>query len=122
MAGQPLFSNQTRLIDRFGLLTIVTVITIFLLMLVDLDPKLRDTLGRWESFATSALAGITLVLALRASGLRRRWQRVADIIIAVVIAALGATALLQGVIPGLQTAGGPAPLLVVGLSVIARSQ
>ena len=119
MARQPLLNNETRLIDRFGLLTMVTAATIVMLMLVNIDPNLYDSLQRWESWVASALAGATLLLALRASGLNRRWQRIADILVIVVVVALGLITLLQEFIPSLESTAGPAPLAVVALAVLA---
>ena len=76
-----LFDNRSRFLDRFGLLLVVTIASVVILMLVDIGPRVALAAGRWESALATLLVGMTLLLALRASGLRKRYQRVADVIV-----------------------------------------
>jgi hypothetical protein len=116
---RPIFDDKSRLLDRFGLLLVVTVSSLVILSLVDIGPRVSATAGRWESALASLLVGATLLLALRASGLARRWQRIADVIVIVVVGSIGflaAVATLSDITPAPTTA---APPLVVLLALAA---
>lgn len=82
------FDDASPALDRFGLLLGLTVSSIVVFSLVDLvgsrGPELKELL----SIGATAVAAVTLLLALRASGLARHWQHVADVVLAVVIGAL----------------------------------
>jgi voltage-gated potassium channel Kch len=75
----PLFDDRSRYLDRFGLLLAVTIAAIVMKSLVEV----RTPSGQLESNAgvlvLAALVGAAFLLALRAAGLRRPWQRLADI-------------------------------------------
>lgn len=116
---RPIFDDKSRLLDRFGMLLIVTVSSIVILMLVDIGPRATASSGRWQSALASLLVGATLLLALRASGLSRRPQRIADVIVLVVVCSVSILALVttfSDVVPPPTSA---APLLVVVLSIVA---
>jgi hypothetical protein len=116
---RPIFDDRSRLLDRFGMLLIVTVSSIVILMLVDIGPRASAASGRWQSALASLLVGATLLLALRASGLSRRPQRIADVIVLVVVSSVSFLALVttfSSVVPPPTSA---APLLVVLLSIVA---
>jgi len=75
------FDDGGKYIDRFGLVLVLTAFSISVLSLVDLDDpreQLRSAVG-W--LLVSFTVGITLLVALRASGVRRRWLRIADVVI-----------------------------------------
>ncbi len=76
---RPLFDDQSAQLDRFGLLLLFTVTSIVCLSLVDLDPSSASWLAEVTAAAASTLVGLSLLLALRASGLARRWQRAVDV-------------------------------------------
>jgi hypothetical protein len=84
---------EPRSLDRFGAVLVLTVFTTTVLALVDTDlERTRDL--RSDGFATlvSLSTGVTLVLALRASGAARRWRRIAEVFI--IVAAVGSVATL----------------------------
>lgn len=116
---RPVFDDKSRLLDRFGLLLIVTVASIVILALVDIGPRANGTSSRWEAAMASVLVGATLLLALRASGLARRLQRVADLIVIVIVSSVSFLAVVTSfsdVVPPPATA---APTLVVLLAIVA---
>ncbi len=118
MARHPVFDEDSRLIDQFGWLTVISIAAIVLLMLINIDPEFTGLLSRWESVVASLLVGVTLLLALRASGLARRYQRIADIAVLVVVTAVLVLAFLDTVGAPIRAAG-PAPWFIVILSVLA---
>lgn len=113
------FDDASRYLDRFGLLLIVSIASIAILSLVDMTPQEDSTIDRWEETGAAALVGWTLLLALRASGVEHRWQRIADVVVALMVTFLLVVAVLTsvGAVSPLHPA--TAPLLVVGVSVIA---
>jgi hypothetical protein len=82
---QILFDDQSRYLDRFGLVLALTILAIVALALVDLSAPAGDVVAGVASIATSVIVGVTLLLALRASGLRLKWRRVADVLVAFVL-------------------------------------
>jgi len=116
---KPIFDDSSRALDRFGLLLIVTVASIVILMLVDIGPGVDGASGRWEATMASLLVGSTLLLALRASGLAKRLQRIADIIVIVVVLGVGSFALLATFNDNFPVPANAAPVLVVLLAVVA---
>jgi hypothetical protein len=76
-----LFDDHSGYVDRFGLLLVVTAIAVVTLSLVDLragDTSVRAEVGQ---ILVSVFVGATLLLALRASGVGRRFRILADILI-----------------------------------------
>jgi len=72
-----IYDDQGRGLDRFGFLLALSALTAALLSLVDLS---SETDAAWPEIGltfTSLIVGVTLVVALRASGMRRRLQRIA---------------------------------------------
>ena len=116
---KPVFDDTSRALDRFGLLLVVTVASIVILMLVDIGPGVDLTAGRWEAALASLLVGATLLLALRASGLAVHWQRVADIIVILVVSGVSTVALLATFNDNFPAPANTAPLVVVALAVAA---
>ena len=118
-ARKPIFDDTSRALDRFGLLLTVTIASIVILMLVDVGPGVDLTSGRWESALASALVGVTLLLALRASGLARRWQRVADVVVIIVVVGVSTVALLATLDDNFPAPANTAPIAVMALAVVA---
>lgn len=82
---QVLFDDSGRHLDRFGLLLILSIATVTLNSLIDIDnptENLRSEIG-W--IMVSLITGITLIVALRSSGMVRRIRRFAEIFVAVVV-------------------------------------
>ena len=87
------FTDDSPYLDRFGLLLIVSALSIVGLSLFDIsDPEGESNVAAIGSWAASITVAATLLIALRASGLARRRQRVIDI-------AVGIVALLSVVVP-----------------------
>ena len=116
---KPIFDDKSRLLDHFGLLLCVTVASLVILSLVDIGPRASGASGRWEATLASILVGTTLLLALRASGLARHWQRMADVVVLVVVAGVGSLAVLSTLSDNLPAPSTAAPVLVVILSIVA---
>jgi hypothetical protein len=115
----PIFDDESRLLDRFGLLLLVTIISIVILSLVDIGARASAPTSRWESVLASALVGATLLLALRASGLTRRLQRVADVIVLIAVASVGFLAVVATFTDEVLAPTNAAPVFVVALAIVA---
>ena len=102
------------------MLVVVAVIIIVALSLVNLDVNLDPTGGRIVGAIVGLLVGGTLLLALRASGLARRVQLVADAVVAVVTLCLIILASAGAMSPDTTTGWlrGVAFLVVVILAVM----
>lgn len=111
-----LFDERSAYLDRFGLLLVITVLTIVVLSLVDLTIDEEQPMRTLMAAGANAVVGLMLLLALRASGLARHWLRVADVIVVVsiliVLLLAGATTLS----PALTVTTDSAPLLIVLLA------
>lgn len=111
-----LFDERSAYLDRFGLLLVITVLTIIVLSLVDLTIDDEQPMRTLMAAGANAVVGVMLLLALRASGLARHWLRVADVIVVVsiliVLLLAGATTLS----PALTVTTDSAPLLIVLLA------
>jgi len=86
-----IFTDDTPYLDRFGLLLVVTALGIVGLSLFDINDVENDS--AWSdvgSWLASVLVAASLLIALRASGLGRRRQRIIDVVVA--IGLLGITA------------------------------
>ena len=84
----PIFDDQSRYLDRFGLLLMLVIVTVVLLSLIDLSDEQRQVNARLGSVVASSLVAATLLIAFRAAGLARRWQRIADVIVLAGLAVL----------------------------------
>ena len=113
-----MFDDRSRYIDRFGLLLSLTILTVVILSLVDVTQPETNAVARLGSTVASALVAVTLLLALRASGLAHRWMRIADVVVSIGIGLILLTSLITLVvkIPYRPT---PAPLLMVVLAAAA---
>lgn len=115
-ARPPLFDDKGKFVDQFGLLLALTGGATAMLALVDLGGPLG---GRGTSLATTGTAvivGATLLVALRASGLNRRWQRATDIAVSVVVLLVAGAAALD--LPSDASAYATSPVLA-GLAMLA---
>jgi len=91
------FGDTGRHLDRFGLVLGLSAFSASVLALIDLDEvtdSLRSELG-WLIVMFSV--GTTLIVAFRASGVRKRWRTVANISIGVVLIGAVAVTLLDRV-------------------------
>jgi hypothetical protein len=111
---RPVFDDKSRFLDRYGRLLGITVVTVVLLALVDLSKLEEDPIARVGSLIAFVLVGTMLLLALRASGLSRRWQRVADVVVWVTVGLMMFITITSAFVNA-----SPAPLLIVGLALIA---
>jgi len=123
MAGRlpPLFDDSSHYVDRFGLLLAFTIATVVLLSLLDLSEPLRDPAAEAGSLVASVLVGATMVLAMRAAGVARAWQRTADVVISLGVLLLVALVVLDSA-PAVDSQPGQvasAPLAVLILSILA---
>jgi hypothetical protein len=113
-----LFDDHSGYVDRFGLLLVVTTIAVITLSLVDLGAvgaNLRSELGQ---IIVSVFVAATFLLALRASGVGRRFRVLADILIGIGIAAT-ALAVLYVELSGGDVGFGGAPIVWVVLATVA---
>lgn len=113
-----LFDDHSRYVDRFGLLLAVTTIAVITLSLVDLMVVGADLRSEIGEIIVSIFVGATLLLALRASGVGRRFRRLADVLIAIGIFGTLAVALLVELTDRPLVLNG-APFAWVGLAAIA---
>ncbi|MFN8148240.1 MAG: ion channel [Candidatus Nanopelagicales bacterium] len=113
------FDDEGPGLDRFGLLLFLTTVSVVGLALVEINggnsvySQSRDI----GSLISAMVVGLTLIVALRASGLRRRRQRFIDLLVILVV--LGyALSLLGGRTPQGTAAVGVSGVLVL-LSIFA---
>lgn len=114
---KPVFDEESRLLDRFGLLLVLTVASIAMLSLIDLDSVRIDRSQQLVELFTSTLTAAALLVALRSAGLSRRWQRPADALI--VLGVIGYSLLIAiDAVPEGGESGTP-PILALLLAVLA---
>ncbi len=77
-----LFDDSDRLVDRFGLVLVISTLSVITLSLVDMR-SIESVRSKIGVIAVTVFVGATLLLALRASGVRRRYQTIADILVGV---------------------------------------
>jgi hypothetical protein len=119
MSRNALFNEDSRYLDRFGLLLALTILTIVVLSVVDLTEVGSDRPQQAAALAASALTAFTLLLALRAAGLAPRWQRWADVALVVGVLASAILIVLEkpnGVTGG---AGTSPPAFAMLLALLA---
>jgi hypothetical protein len=93
---RPLFGGESRWLDRFGWVLILSAVSVVGLALVDITgpegqvTRLARELG---SLVAAVIVGATLLIAMRASGINPRRQRVLDVVIAATIAGYTITVL-----------------------------
>lgn len=95
------FEDKGKYLDRFGLVVALAAVSVSTLALIDLDDArngLRSDIG-W--YIVMGSVGATLIAAVRASGVRKRWRVLAWIAIGAVFVASGIFALLEEIPGGL---------------------
>lgn len=75
------FDDESRYVDRFGWLLILTSMAVVTLSLVDMSATNATFKSEVGTVAVSVFVGATLLIALRASGVSRRYRMLADILI-----------------------------------------
>ena len=80
---------------------------------------MSEASGRWQSALASLLVGATLLLALRASGLSRRPQRIADLVVIVIVSSVSFLAVVTSFTDVVPPPTSAAPILVVLLAIVA---
>ncbi len=110
-----LFGDDSRYLDRFGLLLVLTTISVSVLALVDLDDPNENLWSEFGWLIVSFSVGFSLLVALRTSGLTRRWMRIADAVIGLtLVASLISAIFIHWTDVALQPAiGRPSPLWIV---------
>jgi hypothetical protein len=78
-----LFDNDSKHLDRFGLLLVVTVLAIVGQMLFNQNLDEASVQRTLVATVVNLLVALALLLAIRAAGLRRRWTRIADILVGI---------------------------------------
>jgi hypothetical protein len=115
---KPIFDDRSRFLDRFGTLLVVTAGSIVVLSLIDIGPT-GNVAERWASAVASLLVGTTLLLALRASGLTRRLQRIADLVVILLVVSVGVLAVGSTFLDTVLPSTTAAPWAVVVLAFAA---
>jgi len=113
-----LFDDDPRLLDRFGPLFVITWAAAVTLSLVDLSTGETDLAAELGAAMVTLFVSVTLLLAMRSSGVGLRYRRVAGVLIG-----LGLVATLGAIVLDIQGRAVPSefqpPLLWVVLSIIA---
>jgi hypothetical protein len=85
----PLFGGESRWLDRFGSVLLLSTISVVGLALVDISGP-QETVTRpareLGPLTAAVIVGVTLLIAMRASGVHPRRQRLLDIIVGLTIA------------------------------------
>ncbi|HXV32497.1 MAG TPA: potassium channel family protein [Gaiellaceae bacterium] len=123
-----LFDDRSAQLDRFGPVLGLTILAVGTMSLVDLRDPAEEALGKVVATSVGLLIGLTLLLALRASGVARRWRRLADALFVLAsVFSLGtlAVSLAAGAELSTFSSGHPSPIwvaiaLVTPLAVIRR--
>jgi len=86
--------RRNKYLDRFGILLVLTSISVSVLALIDLDDPGENARSELGWLIVSFSVGFSLLVALRASGVTKRWQRIADVFIGVALITSVVSALL----------------------------
>jgi len=86
--------RRSKYLDRFGILLVLTSISVSVLALIDLDDPGENARSELGWLIVSFSVGFSLLVALRASGVTKRWQRIADVFIGVALITSVVSALL----------------------------
>lgn len=76
MLGERLFTDDTRTLDRFGLLLLLTVASVTVASLVNVE--VTSGLGAFWRIMVSVIIGLTLIVAAGAAGVARRPRMIID--------------------------------------------
>lgn len=115
-----LFDDRSPYVDRFGALLTLTGVAVVTLSLTGLGRPGGGLVGNIGTALTTVIVGVTLLLALRASGVARGWLRAADVLVGIVVAAalVGAAVTVAAPNPA-EVEVSIAPDLWAALSVLA---
>lgn len=113
-----MFDDDRTYLDRFGWVLFLSSLTVVALALVNQDAK--TTAGLLASLIAITVVGMTLLIALRASGLRASWQRVADIVVVIAVLVNAAFLILEifGVVAPSQVSADGRPATVAILAAL----
>ena len=116
-----IFDDSSPYVDRFGLLLVVTVASVVLLSLVDVDRATDEATAAIGSMVTTVFVGVTLLLALRASGVSRRWWRLAALLLTILIVtyAVFVIAIVTGATAATRVSVTAPPALLIVLAALA---
>jgi hypothetical protein len=114
-----MFDDASRYLDRFGLLLTLCLTSVVMLSLVDLSDVQSDRPQQAVAVVASTLTALALLVALRAAGLAARWQRLADIGVAVSVMASALLVVADRADIGTGSAQTTPPLLSLFLAVLA---
>lgn len=89
------FDDKSRGLDRFGLVLILAIVSVIGLSLVDIDGPIPPRSKSFGGLIAVVLVGATLMMALRASGLSLRRQKLIDVLVLLVVLGYGAGVLLE---------------------------
>jgi hypothetical protein len=124
----PVFGGESRWFDRFGIVLVLSAVSVIGLALVDISGP-EDTVTQLAreigSLTAAIVVGVTLLIALRASGIHPRRQRIYDILIAVTVLGyaltlLGHLTLGIGVEHGNGVSGAVAVLSVIAPVIVVH--
>ena len=90
-----LFDDESRYVDRFGLLIIVTIGAIVVQSLFNVRGPGGTAETEVGALLITVFVGSTFLLGLRASGVTKKWQRVADAIVIVGFAVALSTVIVE---------------------------
>lgn len=76
-----LFDDAERYVDRFGLLLSISALAVVTMSLVDLKRGFQNWQAEIGTILVSIFVGATLLLAIRASGVARRFRVIADVLV-----------------------------------------
>ncbi|MDP2012665.1 MAG: ion channel [Actinomycetota bacterium] len=113
-----LFDDASPQLDRFGLLLVLVVASIVMLSLVDLYHPADALPERLVPVGATVLVGATLLLAARASGVAKRWQRIGEVAVGIGIASLAIVALFSNSSGPDLNEDSTAPVLMMLLAVL----
>jgi len=111
------FDDRSRGLDRFGLVLALTACSVVGLALVDINGTEYTTVQQLGALLAAAVVGLTLITALRASGLARRRQVFVDVLVLLVV--VGYVFSLLGSRTPQGQAGRGVSTILVALSVAA---
>jgi hypothetical protein len=114
-----IFDDDSRYLDRFGLVLAFTVTSVVLLSFVDLSDVQSDRTQQAAAIVASALTAVALLLALRASGVSRRWRRIADVVVVVGLVLSGLLLLVSNPESVARSSGSVPPVFPLLLAVLA---
>jgi len=98
------FSDEGKHLDRFGLVLALSALSVTVLALIDLDDVSDSLRSEIAWMGVTVTVGLTLVFALRASGVAKRPRRIAEVLVGLVVVSV-ILATIVGAIVGGEGAG-----------------